>query len=241
MRGRSFSTRIQDKNIVLTIPDTCPHCNTVVFMKYINGALLPVKFQTEFIQFCAVAVYECPSADCLKQCFVVYSTNKPMSPNQTNYITTPIMIYPAQYDKQKYDFWEKISPEAVKSYNQAIEAEGMGLDTLVGIGLRRSLDCLMYDVGEMFFPEHSEFNNNPKTTLKQRIDRYINDDTMKTLASACSWLRNDFTHPIRRYEGFSLDELKTLIKQMFSYMDCFYSGKNALKSLNTNNPGLIQP
>jgi len=108
-----------------------------------------------------------------------------------------------------------------------MEAKVRGLDELVGIGIRKAIDYLLYDFGTMYHKMESKFNNDPKITLSQRINKFIESQMLKDLATACVWLGNDFTHPIRRHESKEISDLENFAESLFYHVNMVYVASTA--------------
>lgn len=113
----------------------------------------------------------------------------------------------------KTDFNEKIkeiSPVFDKCFQQSIEAEINNLNLIAGMGYRKSLEYLIKDFTIYQNQENEE--EIKKMPLKQVIDKYIDNEKIKSLAIAATWIGNDETHYAKKHDGYNLEDLKNFIK-----------------------------
>ena len=103
-----------------------------------------------------------------------------------------------------------LSPAFVEIYNQAAEAEALGLLELVGPGYRKSLEILLKDYLIKFQNEDAE--SICKMELGNCIANKISNSRLKTAASRAAWIGNDFTHYNRKFEDFDVPHLKKFIQ-----------------------------
>ena len=102
------------------------------------------------------------------------------------------------------------SPEFVKVYNQAHRAEQDGLDLICGAGYRRALEFLVKDYAKKKNPGKDD--EIEKKLLGRCIADYIDHPSVKAIAARATWLGNDETHYVRKWEAKDLQDLKHLIE-----------------------------
>lgn len=112
---------------------------------------------------------------------------------------------------------KSISPRGVQIYNQSLEAEKDGYDTLVGIGLRKSLEFFLKDYLILKNPEQKE--DILGNLLGKVITTYIEDASLLTLAKATSWIGNDETHYVRKHTDRDLQDLKKFINAVIRFIE----------------------
>ena len=133
------------------------------------------------------------------------------------------------------DVINNISPQFAVIYNQAKQAEDMGLNELVGIGYRKSLEFLVKDY--LIQVQHENENEIKSLMLGTCINK-ITDNKIQTLAKGATWLGNDETHYEKRHPNYGVDYIKLFIKTLVE----FIVGENAFKeaqnliNFNQNNP-----
>nr|MDQ3817622.1 DUF4145 domain-containing protein [Acidobacteriota bacterium] len=111
----------------------------------------------------------------------------------------------------------EISPSFIKIYQQAYIAEQDELFEICGVGYRKALEFLVKDYA---IQNHtSEKEKIEKTQLGPCIKDYINDERVKSVAKRATWLGNDETHYVRRWEGKNLADLKALIRLTIHWLE----------------------
>ena len=132
---------------------------------------------------------------------------------------SPALDYcgPELYSAQQFEAnIEGLSPQFVKIYNQALEAESRQLDEIAGIGYRKALEFLVKDYCKHTHPEKgAEIECLP---LGKCISDYIENRSITTLASRAVWIGNDETHYTRKLEGRDISDMKTFIRALVHYV-----------------------
>ena len=122
------------------------------------------------------------------------------------YFSAPNKFKPENFEKYIID----ISPNFVKIYNQALEAENYNLDQISGMGYRKALEFLIKDFLIFENPEKEEKIKN--TSLANCINSFIESPQLKIVASRATWLGNDQTHYEQIFKDKDISDLKRLIK-----------------------------
>jgi len=128
------------------------------------------------------------------------------------------------------DSIKTISPLFDKIYNQAISAEAYELDQIVGIGLRKALEFLIKDYVSSENPEEKETIH--KLFLGNCIEQYIEDSNIKACAKLASWLGNDETHYVRKWEDKDINDLKKLVKLTVNWIENVLLTKEYIEDMN---------
>ena len=176
-------------------PNKCPICHHAIAPKYIAGIIsgdktLDLSFQCTNCNNMFIGKYSDPHQ------YRTFYLNR----------VWPIVPQIAKFEKEI----EEISPTFVKIYNQAIYAEGNSLDQLTGIGLRKSLEYLIKDF--LISQEENDEETIKNSSLSQCINNFINDNNLVEISKRATWLGNDETHYIRKWEDKDIKDLKILIK-----------------------------
>lgn len=108
------------------------------------------------------------------------------------------------------DLINKLSPNFVKIYNQALAAESYNLDEIAGLGYRKALEFLIKDYAIHEHPKDAETIK--KLMLAACIQNYIGDERIKTLAERSAWIGNDEAHYIRKQQGRDVNDMKAFIQ-----------------------------
>lgn len=109
-----------------------------------------------------------------------------------------------------------LSPNFVSIFKQSEIAESRNLTEICGIGYRKALEFLVKDYAIHCFPQDRD--KIASMPLSQCIDKYIEGHRIKTLAKAATWLGNDETHYLRKFEGYELDSLKNFIQAATAFI-----------------------
>lgn len=124
---------------------------------------------------------------------------------------------PELYSAQQFEAnIEGLSPQFVKIYNQALEAESRQLDEIAGIGYRKALEFLVKDYCKHTHPEKGA--EIERLLLGKCISDYIENRSITTLASRAVWIGNDETHYTRKLEGRDISDMKTFIRALVHYV-----------------------
>ena len=105
-----------------------------------------------------------------------------------------------------------VSPTFVEVYNQAMATEAMNLDQLVGMGLRKALEFLVKDFAISHATTDEEKKKIRKKQLGPCIEDHITDAAVRAAAKRATWLGNDETHYVRRWEDKDITDLKNLVR-----------------------------
>ena len=174
-------------------PKLCPICHHAIAPKYSSGIIsgdhkIDLAFQCTNCNSLFIGKYSDPRYS------RIYSLNR----------VWPIVPQPVKFEKEI----QEISPMFVETYNQAIYAEGNSLHQLTGIGLRKSLEFLIKD---FLIAQKPEKEDTVKTsTLSQCINNFIDDNNLVEISKRATWLGNDETHYVRKWEDKDIKDLKIL-------------------------------
>ena len=128
------------------------------------------------------------------------------------------------------DIISDLSPDFVSIFNQAKQAEELGLTELVGIWYRKSLEFLVKDYLIKFQNENPE---TIKSTFLGNCIEKIKDDKILTLAKGATWLGNDETHYEKRHKDYGIEHIKLFIKTLVQYIIGEESFKQAQQLINS--------
>lgn len=120
---------------------------------------------------------------------------------------------------------EELSPNFVKIYNEASQAEEKGLTKICGAGFRKSLEFLVKDYASHMNPEKTEEIRD--SNLWNVISLYIKHEDIKILAQKSAWIGNDETHYVRIHDDLDFQDLKEFINAILGYVTAELSVKKA--------------
>lgn len=199
--------------------ETCPHCSVAVSPILVTKTIID-KYRVDF-------VYQCPRSQC-KKTYIgsFYGANK------VNYILSN--VFPNQPIEKKAfpQIINETSPSFTEIYNQAYEAEQMSLSHISGMGYRKALEFLIKDYVVKTRPDSVDVVMNHRTTLNKVIREYINDPRILQTAERASWIGNDETHYVRKWEDKDINDLKILIDLVSHWISMERLTEIYLESMN---------
>lgn len=125
----------------------------------------------------------------------------------------------------------EVSPTFDQIYNQALVAEQLGLDQICGVGYRKSLEFLIKD----YLISNLE-SENDKDKIKEKrlgvcIEKDVTSENIKAVAKRATWLGNDETHYVKKWEDKQVEDLKGLIKLTIKWIETEIETKRLLDDM----------
>jgi hypothetical protein len=181
------------------LPDRCPICHHNVEPVQAGSAHFkssPTRIEIPF---------RCPRRECQRLFVATFGENTynsildlhgsapftPISPEHPTKIT-------------------ELSVSFVEIYRQAAYAESLRLMEIAGMGYRKALEFLIKDFAVQQFPDREA--EIKEKLLGKVIDEFIEDSNVKRTAKRATWLGNDETHYVRKWEDKDIRDLKALIQ-----------------------------
>ncbi len=189
-------------------PEACPLCHFAIVPNRIDEEWYKDDLGNRHL----AVFYTCP------HCFRPFVAHF-MDSELPDCPMSPYLDYcaPEFYSAQQFeDSIKDLSPQFVKIYNQALEAESRGLDEIAGIGYRKALEFLVKDYCKHVYPENGD--KIERLSLSQCISNYITYEKINTPASRAVWIGNDETHYIRKYENRDVSDMKKFIAAILHYI-----------------------
>lgn len=197
--GQQATARL-DKN-----PDACPIC---------YRGIHPISTGWDYRsqdQSRIEGVFICP----LESCNHLFVGRYNRYASGVFYLNQTVPTEPRDYS-QPAELTE-ISPDFCFIYNQAHKAEQLGLVLVSGPGYRKALEFLVKDYLASQQTTAEAKKDIADSPLMTCIKKYVTDTRMKTTAERATWLGNDETHYIRKWEDKDLQDMKNLIR-----LTCFW-------------------
>lgn len=189
-------------------PGACPLCHFAIAPTHVTDEWYRDNSSCRHLAI----FYTCPH--CFRPFVAHFTDDSPM-----NNCMSPVLDYcgPELYSAQQFEAnITNLSPQFVKIYNQALEAESRQLDEIAGIGYRKALEFLVKDYCKHTHPEKgTEIERLP---LGKCISDYIENRSITTLASRAVWIGNDETHYTRKHEDRDIADMKRFIQAMVHYI-----------------------
>lgn len=213
MKNRTQSKNQVDGKKVFIKYDSvnvCPICKASIAPVYIESSLNTDTTASVF-NFCPAC----------RETFVTQYTGTYSSKANTaqGEFTAHQVLYsePNRYTKKCFDpAIEKLSPDFVEIYNQALCAETLQLDRISGISYRKAVEFLIKDYVIMIAEDEKTITEIKEMLLSACIKRYIEDKRILTLAERLAWLGNDEAHYIRKHEDRDITDIKAFIDALVS-------------------------
>jgi hypothetical protein len=111
-----------------------------------------------------------------------------------------------------------------------LKAEQEQLDLIAGIGYRKALEFFVKDF--VIINNLGDKKKIANMLLKSVIDTYIDDENLKTFATASTYIGNDETHYTRKHSDKDLASLKKYLHGFLHYMDLKLSFLDAQELVN---------
>ena len=186
------------KTLTIQIPQSCPLCG--IGNNPTTHEVGRLEIQEGYV---FTLHHRCPA------CKKYHMTNQEYL-NQDDK-TTMILVYPNKVVIDIDDLFIEHAPRFVEFYSEAVEAEKMGLENIVGTGYRSAIECLIKDYALAFELDDKEYLSDPKLTFNNAIDRYVkNDDLLKGALHFIRTVGNGYTH-WNKSTSISLPQLKNYV------------------------------
>jgi hypothetical protein len=194
-----------------TLPDACPQCHNKITPERGQAFINRRSNQTQRM---VEGVFRCPNDEC-REIFLGYYSQS-ANPDLFNLEKiVPMNHLPTIFS----DTIQAISTDFTKIYDQAGQAEELGLDQICGVGYRRALEFLIKDYLLAKTSEEEQKEKIRGEFLGTAISTRITDSNIKGVAKRAVWLGNDEAHYIRKWEQKDLKDLKKLIALTAHWMD----------------------
>lgn len=185
-------------------PDECPLCHRSMSIDAIRFA--------QISDDCLEGIYQCANLECHNLFIAMFIENR-----NTGYFYFK-MAYPFRPVEKPVDpkLYE-ISTEFVETYQQAWRAKQEDMNKIAGPGFRRALEFLVKDYAVRDQPEDKKTQILEKPMAKCIRD-HIHEDGIKTIAERATWLGNDETHYLRKWDDKDINDLIDLIDSVSNWI-----------------------
>lgn len=186
-------------------PNECPFCHKRITTR-INQAFTKDKILE--------IVYRCPDSDCGRTFIGIYQNEYVGNSWQFRYKSSTVGTF---IETNFSDNIKELSNNFVEIFNQASKSESLNLNHISGIGYRKALEFLIKDYLTSIKPDKEE--NIKKKFLGKCIKEDIDNMNVKEMAERATWLGNDETHYVRKWESKDIVDLKLLIKVTLHWIE----------------------
>lgn len=195
---------------VFDLNESCPHCAYPI-EPIMRGCYADKIFSN--IYNTAAVVLQCPRKECRRFHIQAFDFTKTGRDNYTIERTEDLIVYTYK-PLLKNDLPNEIRetfPEFDTIYNQALEAESIGLDQIAGLGFRKSLEFL---IKSFAIKRDAESEEKIKTeTLNNTIQNRYNDlPRIQNLLELSAWIGNDEAHFVRKHSSLDIQTMKRFIR-----------------------------
>lgn len=202
---------ILSSRLVCEYPNKCPICNSSISPDKISETL------NKKINLVSI-LFTCPACGKGFVSHYQYSELKPeVYDNYRYYLIDLIDSFPKF--PQQFEFDENIkniSPNFSEIYNQAVSAESHELNQISGIGYRKALEFLIKDY--CIYRNDDKESKIKSMPLSQVITTYIDSSKIQNLAKASTWIGNDETHYVKKFEDKDINDLKRFINATVAFI-----------------------
>jgi hypothetical protein len=187
-------------------PDTCPQCHHAIQPRFIAAYLVQNARGGDIMRL--EVVFACPRKSCQRLFISRYDPSRTVAGVWRFDLRDSVPA--TMVEKAFPETVNDTSPEFAAIYNQSYRAEQDGLDLICGAGYRRALEFLVKDYAKKKHQGQDE--EIEKKFLGSCIAHYIDHPRVKIIAERATWLGNDETHYVRKWEDKDLQDLKKLIE-----------------------------
>lgn len=208
----------QQTTVSFELPDHCPLCGKGIEPKFLTAIWNYDSFRVD-------AAFRCPRKACQVMFIGVYR-----DPSHTHTVWKLDYLTPLSVDYPTYpEQVSKVSPRFVEIMMQVTMADAKGLDQLVGMGLRKAIEFLIKDFTIQEHPDQ-------KTTIEEKelayvIGQCVTDPNIKAVAKRATWLGNDETHYLRKWEKMDITDLKKLVQLTVNWIESHELTKDYRKEM----------
>ena len=189
-------------------PDHCPLCHHGIMPSRIAASnILREEINGDVLQI----VFLCPRKECQRLFIGMYFQNYGY---HRRFVEGPHLLNNTAPYKARIphvpDEIKRISLNYVELLSQSEAAEAYKLDQIAGAGFRKALEFIIKDYAIRRNPDKED--EIKKSFLGNCINNFLDDANVKECAKRATWLGNDETHYIRKWEEKDINDLKILIR-----------------------------
>ncbi len=200
----SFSATIKGTTRSCEIPSKCPICHHIVTI----AAPIQINTLPDEVE----ALLLCPNPDCRRFFIACYR----IQPDESVKI---VSLRPSKVEiEQIPDSVRTVSPTFVAIYQEAAEANAIGLKQVAGPGFRKAFEFLIKDYAKR------KAKPDQRSTIENSfagevIKNYVGDARIQAVGKRALWLGNDETHYLRTWKDHDIEDLIKLIRLAINWIE----------------------
>lgn len=210
------NNHIEATDILIDVPEYCPLCGKNMIPKIFSHGILsdtPIglnpHYEVGFFARCT-------------NCSKIYENIFYIRYSVTGGLEKSSIFQSAKNPDINIDIPENIielSSQFSDTYTQALKAEKMNLNELVGMGLRKAIEFLTKDFAIKLNPDNTE--KIEKMPLSQVINNELSNslEDISILLKNATWLGNDETHYIKKFPDKDISDMKRYISAAIKLID----------------------
>ncbi len=193
-------------------PSECPLCHHAIDPRYLTGVTREYQPMGDTS---VELVFQCPRPACLHAFIGRYEGRYDHNVRGAMLFLRATTPYTVRLPNHPADV-AAISPQFVEIHGEAAVAEERGLKQVAGCGYRKALEFLVKDFCISENP--AEADAIKKQRLGDVIQERIADPNIKAMAKRATWLGNDESHYVRKWDDPDMTKLKQLIALTVSWI-----------------------
>lgn len=220
---QSFNGYEKDtRSFEFELPEQCPMCHKKIAPRFIDG----FREENESVSI----MFYCNGC---KHSFIGRYKDTNFKKTNGFYELDLIKCEPIQVEKIAFSKQiASLSERFTNVYNQAYEADQLGLTEIAGVGYRKALEILVKDFAIWQHPEKME--EIKKAWLSKCISEFVDNSDIQVLANASIDIGNDETHYEKLYEDCNIEDMKAFIEAAVSLIESKIKTKEAVDLLNNH-------
>lgn len=212
---------VREQDIQIKLPNTCPHCNQIMTPDVIRTSTFYKNTDDKAVFALLVRCVHCKEFYALSYILLDAHFNN--------------SLIPYTYTKNvEYDIPKEIelfSPVFKEIYQQSQLAEVYNFTHIAGIGYRKSLEFLIKDF--LITVNQEDSDKISKLPLGQAI-QLLNNSKLLTLSKAATWIGNDETHYVKKYEDKDISDMKKYIRALSHHLSSEFIANEAQSFISEN-------
>lgn len=204
------------RSIIQRASIECPFCKTLMIPQFIYSCRYKSLGLNVFCQ--------CVNSYCEKTFISEYK-------REGNGYRYSRVLPNADFEKKVFGpIISEISPVFCDIYNQAYAAQQMNLSQICGVGYRKALEFLVKDY-ILSFIEDEKKDGIKQKNLSKCITEDISSSNIKAVAARATWIGNDETHYVRKWEDKDIKDLIGMIDLTIRWIESEIETKRLLAEM----------